>query len=244
VVSYSLAAVQSALINNIQVHVKHPDIADWIATGVTPLTINSTTVPSLVRNSILGNIVKGSTGSNTQNAYYKDPSSLINCKIGFDVNDQFLLGPKSVGAYLFINPNSHIDMRVNGDDAISYKDIKFGNTNSISIPITFQYRMTDYFGVGDLGLGNVKGDPTSNSGTNLEYTKTIGIDVYPNPLDKERFSFDVEVTARYYSKSVITKDIPSRTFETALDDLTKTIKVVTPTTSRDQTIRSGSSTSK
>jgi hypothetical protein len=244
VVSYSLAAVQSALINNIQVHVKHPDIADWIATGVTPLTINSTTVPSLVRNSILGNIVKGSTGSNTQNAYYKDPSSLINCKIGFDVNDQFLLGPKSVGAYLFINPNSHIDMRVNGDDAISYKDIKFGNTNSISIPITFQYRMTDYFGVGDLGLGNVKGDPTSNSGTNLEYTKTIGIDIYPNPLDKERFSFDVEVTARYYSKSVITKDIPSRTFETALDDLTKTIKVVTPTTSRDQTIRSGSSTSK
>ena len=251
VVSYeNNPTVQTELIDNIQVHINHPDILNWItpASGMslTALTVNTVVVPNAVRNSKLGQLTKGQSNSNTQNAYYKQSTAIAanSCKIGFDVDDQFLLGPKSVGAYLFVNPNSHVDMRVNGDDAISYKDIKFGNTNSISIPITFQYRMTDYFGVGDLGLGNVKGDPTSNSGTNLEYTKTIGIDLYPNPLDKERFSFDVEVTARYYSKSVITKDIPSRTFETALDDLTKTIKVVTPTTSRDQTIRSGSSTSK
>jgi hypothetical protein len=247
VVPYTNPVVQSELIDNIQVHINHPDISSWIFAGATGITaINGSIVPSLVRNSKLGNLVKGTPNSNTQNAYYKESATISanSCKIGFDAHDQFLLGPKSVGAYLFINPNSHVDMRVNGDDAISYRDVKFGNTNAITIPVTFQYRMTDYFGVGDLGLGNVKGDPTSNSGTNLEYTKTIGIDLYPNPLDKERFSFDIEVTARYYSKSVITKDIPSRTFETALDDLTKTIKVVTPTTSRDQTIRSGSSTSK
>jgi len=249
VVPYSNPIVQSALINNIQVHVNHPDIKTWITAGATyginPTDgVNNYIAKRFARMSVLGNIIKGSTGSNTQTAYYKDPTIVDSSKIGFDAHDQFLLGPKSVGAYLFVNPNSHVDLRVNGSDAISYKDIKFGNTNAISIPVTFQYRMTDYFGVGDLGLGNVKGDPTSNSGTNLEYTKTIGIDLYPNPLDKERFSFDIEVTARYYSKSVITKDIPSRTFETALDDLTKTIKVVTPTTSRDQTIRSGSSTSK
>lgn len=244
IVSYSDPAVASALLNNIQVHINHPDIKDWIANGGSTIIAINNYVSSLVRNSKLGNSPKGSAGSDIQTAYFKDPLIDYPSKIGFDSDDQFLLGPKSVGAYLFVNPNSHIDMRVNGDDAISYKDIKFGNVNSISIPVTFQYRMTDYFGVGDLGLGNVKGDPSSNSGTNLEYTKTIGIDIYPNPLDKERFSFDLEVTARYYSKSVITKDIPTRTFETALDDLTKTIKVVTPTTSRDQTIRSGSSTSK
>jgi hypothetical protein len=99
--------------------------------------------------------------------------------------------------------------------------------------------MTDYFGLGDNGLGNVGGDPAANSSTNLEYTKTIGIDIYANPIDKERFSFDLELNARYYSKSLITKDIPVRTFETALDDLTKTIKVVTPRTSRDKILRGG-----
>jgi len=250
VVSYINSTVATALQNNIQVHINHPDIKDWIANapsniGIPVADVNSY-VSTLVRNSKLANSPKGSLGSSIQTAYFRDPSLLTSpspAKICFDNDDQFLLGTKSVGAYLFVNPNSHVDIRVNGDDAISYKDIKFGNVNSISIPVTFQYRMTDYFGVGDLGLGNVKGDPSSNSGTNLEYTKTIGIDIYPNPLDKERFSFDLEVTARYYSKSVITKDIPTRTFETALDDLTKTIKVVTPTTSRDQTIRRGSSTS-
>ena len=99
--------------------------------------------------------------------------------------------------------------------------------------------MTDYFGLGDTGLGNVGGDSSANSSTNLEYTKTIGMDIYANPIDKDRFSFDLEITSRYYSKSLITKDIPVRTFETALDDLTKTIKVVTPRTSRDQLIRGG-----
>ena len=97
--------------------------------------------------------------------------------------------------------------------------------------------MTDYFGLGNVGLGNVLGNPSSNASTNVEYTKTIGLDIYANPLDKERFSFDLELTARYYSKSLITKDIPVRTFETAIDDLTKTIKVVTPTTSRDVAVK-------
>ena len=243
VLPYSNPAMPAQLTNNIQVHINHPDIQNWITSGAGSTATTNALVSSYVRNSKLGNIIKGSVGSDTQSAYFKDPSlpvSANTCKVGFDSHDQFLLGPKSVGAYLFVNPNSHVDMRVDGSDAISYKDVKFGNTNSISIPVTFQYRMTDYFGVGDTGLGNVKGDPSSNSGTNLEYTKTIGIDVYPNPLDKERFSFDIEVSARYYSKSVITKDIPSRTFETALDDLTKTIKVVTPATSRDQAFKNGS----
>ena len=150
-----------------------------------------------------------------------------------------MIGPRSCGAYLFLNPSAHRDLLVDGSDALSLKSVKFGNANSLTIPITFQYRMTDYFGVGSVGLGNIGGIPSSNSSTNLEYTKTIGIDIYVNPLDKERFSFDLEVTARYYSRSLISKDIPVRTFEAALDDLSKTIKVVTPRTSRDTIIRQG-----
>jgi hypothetical protein len=93
--------------------------------------------------------------------------------------------------------------------------------------------MTDYFGAGDAGLGNIGGIPSSSSNTNLEYVKTIGLDVYSNLRDKERFSFDIEITARYFSKSLISKDIPARTFETAIDDLNNTLKVLNPQTSRD-----------
>jgi hypothetical protein len=154
-------------------------------------------------------------------------------KISFSENDKYLIGPRSVGAYLFVNPNTHSDILVDGSDSISVKQVNFGSPNSITVPVTFQYRMTDYFGAGDEGLGNVGGIPSSNSNTNIEYVKTVGIDIYSNPVNNDKFSFDLEVSARYYSKSLISKDIPTRTFESAIDDLNKTIKVVTPRTSRD-----------
>lgn len=242
VVPYTSTAVSTNLNSTLFVHVDHPDIPSWIAEGVVDTTIYSTTTPKYVRNSILGNIPKGSTGSNLQTALFYEGvggTGDLYSKIGFDTNDQYLIGPRSVGCYLFVNPNTHSDLVVNGSDSISLKSVNFGNANSISIPVTFQYRMTDYYGIGNVGLGNVAGLPTANSSTNLEYTKTIGIDIYANPLDKNRFSFDLEITARYYSKSLISKDVPVRSFESAMDDLSKTIKVVTPRTSRDSIVRSG-----
>jgi hypothetical protein len=222
---------------SILVHNNHPDIAYWVS-GPSA----GASAAADVRNSILASIPKGTTGSSIQSALFWEGigSTLSNySKVSFVTNDQYLIGPKSCGAYMFLNPNSHKDLVVNGSDSLSLKTISFGTNTALNIPVTFQYRMTDYFGLGDAGLGNVGGNPTANSSTNIEYTKTIGIDIYSNPIDKERFSFDLEVTARYYSKSLITKDIPVRSFETALDDLTKTIKVVTPRTSRDVSIKSG-----
>lgn len=195
-----------------------------------------------VRNSKYANIPKGDVGFDRQNSLYYTGNGGANstyAKVGFEPNDQFLLGPKSVGAYLFLNPNSHSELIVDGADNLSLKQVKFGNPNSLTIPVTFQYRMTDYYGIGSAGLGNVGGILQSNANTNLEYTKTIGIDIYLNPLDGERFSFDLELTSRYYSKSLISKDIPARSFETALDDLAQTIKIVTPRTSRDTIVNQG-----
>jgi hypothetical protein len=223
-------------LSNIFVHQNHPDIQSWIdeASG---LSVSAYTIAKkYIRNSRLGNIPKGYINSDIQNAFfYEGIGTTANnyCRVSFDDNDQYLLGPRSVGAYLFLNPKSHKEMIVNGSDSISMKTLEFGNENAITIPITFQYRMTDYYGAGDVGTGNVAGLLTSTSSTNLEYTKTIGIDIYSNPKDKDRFSFDLEVTARYYSTSSVTKDIPTRTFETAIDDLAKVVKSITPTTSRD-----------
>jgi hypothetical protein len=230
---------------SILIHINHPEISNWVASGVaagSSAGVTNALAKSEVRNSMLASIPKGTTGFNIQSALFWEGSggtSSRYAKISFETNDQYLIGPKSCGAYLFVNPSKHADLVVNGSDSLSLKNISFGTNNALNIPITFQYRMTDYFGLGDSGLGYVGGNPSANSSTNIEYTKTIGIDIYANPIDKERFSFDLELNARYYSKSLITKDIPVRTFETALDDLTKTIKVVTPRTSRDKLIRSG-----
>jgi hypothetical protein len=231
---FSSAAVSAAYSGNrILIHVDHPDIPSWIST-VNP----SEAAHNACRNSALANRQRGLLGFNLQNPLYYEGNGGPNdryAKIGFEANDQYLLGPRSVGAYLFLNPGSSSDIRVSGNDAISVKRVEFGNDKSFSIPVTFQYRMTDYFGLGNAGIGNIGGNPLANAGTNLEYTKTIGIDIYHNPLTKERFSFDLEISARYYSKTLATKDIPTRSFETALDDLNRTIRYITPGTSRDVT---------
>jgi hypothetical protein len=85
--------------------------------------------------------------------------------------------------------------------------------------------MTDYFGDGSVGIGKIAGDPTGTT-NQVEYTKTIGIDIYSN-ID-ERFSFDLEITARYRSKSLQLQQVPSRDLENVVDDLTKTIKFLNP----------------
>jgi hypothetical protein len=228
--------VQLVYNDYIFVHALHPYLSSWL-TQTNP----NDAAKAACRNSIFGNQPVGSTGSNIQTPLFYEGAGLVTdrrSKIGFESVDQWLLGPKSVGAYLFLNPASSNDIRVEGNDSLSFKTVSFGNNNAFNIPVTFQYRMTDFFGDGVVGLGNVGGDPNSNSGTNLAYTKTIGIDVYYNPLNKERFSFDLEVTARYFSSSISSTNIPARTFEIAVDDLNQTIRNIVPTLSRDVSSRS------
>lgn len=236
--NFSNPSVQTAYTNNsILVHLLHPDLPNWLTEPNPNIAANLD-----CRNSIYSNLPKGSTGFAWQNPLFFENAASGStfgtvsnkwAKIGFEANDQYLLGPRSVGCYLFLNPSSSSDIRVEGNDSLSFKTVQFGNNNAFNIPVTYQYRMTDFFGDGTVGLGNVAGDPNSNASTNLEYVKTIGIDIYYNPLDKERFSFDLEISARYYSKTLATKDVPSRTFEVALDDLNQTIKNIVPNTSRD-----------
>jgi hypothetical protein len=224
-------AVVSALPNDILVHITHPEIDNWITTANPNITAEDE-----IRNSVFANRPVGSSGENKQTALFFEglggPTDKY-AKLGFEPNDQYLIGPRSVGSYLFLNPDQHNSIRVDGNDSLSFKTIEFGTNNAFFIPFTFQYRMTDFFGDGTGGLGNVGGDTNANSSTNLFYKKTLGIDIFANPINKEKFSFDVEVSARYYSKSITTKDIPSRSFEVAIDDLNQTIKNITPGTSRD-----------
>ena len=146
--------------------------------------------------------------------------------MAFEEFDQYLLGPNSVGSYLFMSPiNNTGAINVDGSNQLSIKTLEFGSKNSINIPIVFQYRMTDYFGEGNGGIGNIGGDPSGIT-NQLEYTKRLGIDIYSNQT--ERFSFDIQMTARYRSKSLQLQEVPSRSLENVVDDLTRTVRILNP----------------
>jgi len=93
----------------------------------------------------------GATASNPEDNYP--------VKLGFFNNDRFLIGKNTCGAYLYLAPSSYSDIIVNGTDYRAVKTVQTGSGNAISIPLIFQYRMTDYYGVSSTGIGNIGGVP-------------------------------------------------------------------------------------
>ena len=151
-----------------------------------------------------------------------------NVKTSFDTFDQYLLGRRSCGSYLFIASDDHNTIQVDGDAVQSTKPIQFGSQNSLNIPLVFQYRMTDYFGSGsgvDGGLGNIAGDSTGST-TNLTYSKKIGFDIYPNANDV--YQFDIEVFAKYRPDNLNIDVFPAATVTKGLQDLERTVSSLSP----------------
>lgn len=124
-------------------------------------------------------------------------------KMSFDANDQYLLGGRSCGAFLFLSPINLNTLRVAGDTKQSNKIIEkrvgdLDNSNAISVDIIFQYRMTDYFGNDpDSDIGRIGGQAKLRF-PNLTYTKKIGLDIFDK--HDQQFSFDLEVFAKYSPK--------------------------------------------
>ena len=122
-------------------------------------------------------------------------------KMSFEENDQYLLGGRSCGAFLFMSPINIETLKVGGDTRRSKKEInpkKDNESNAVSVDIVFQYRMTDYFGNNEsMDTGRIGGFARL-AYNNLTYTKKIGLDIF----DKydEQFSFDLEIFAKYSPK--------------------------------------------
>lgn len=122
-------------------------------------------------------------------------------KMSFEENDQYLLGGRSCGAFLFMSPINIETLKVGGDTRRSKKEInpkKDNESNAVSVDIVFQYRMTDYFGNNEsLDNGRIGGFARL-AYNNLTFTKKIGLDIF----DKydEQFSFDLEIFAKYSPK--------------------------------------------
>ena len=118
-------------------------------------------------------------------------------KIGFVDDDEYLIGKYTCGAYLYPAVTNHSAISVNGNHpTLSTRKLIAGKTNSINIPIIFQFRATDK-------LGYVGGYRVNEILSNVKYVKKIGLDIYirgNNPLSYgEVFSFDIEVSGQYKS---------------------------------------------
>lgn len=152
-------------------------------------------------------LASASIGNKQQTAFHDGDNLFSNTdferpiKMSFDENDQYLLGGRSCGAFLYMNPINLETLKVGGDTRRSKKQInpkKDNESNAVSVEIVFQYRMTDYFGNNEqLDTGRIGGFARL-AYNNLTYTKKIGFDIF----DKygEQFSFDLEVFAKYSPK--------------------------------------------
>jgi hypothetical protein len=117
---------------------------------------------------------------------------------GFTVEDEFLIGKYTCGAYLFMAPNTYDALIVEGNHPkFAKKDIRVNPENGINIPVVFQFRCSDK-------LGYIGGYRRAGDLQNVQYTKKIGIDIYERDMTKKSvalfgdiFSFDMEVSCQY-----------------------------------------------
>ena len=167
-----------------------------------------------------------------------------NAKTSFETFDQYTLGKQSCGSYLFLSSDDHENIQVGGDSTQSIKVVQFGQSNSLNIPLVFQYRMTDYFGTGSGssgGIGNIAGDSTGAT-VNVTYAKKIGFDVYPN--DQDVYQYDIEVFSKYRSDNLNIDVFPAKTVTKGLNDLERVLTKLSPSvtaTRVNEVVRTGGS---
>ena len=196
--------------NGIYIHVDHP----LLKSSINP--INNNPIPGLsllqiASNGIVGMPITASLRSNDAHGKKQTPLRLINTistdtptqntlgvrrtgKAGFVPEDQYLLGGRSCGSFLYISPLNTNSLVVDASNKSGKKIIPGGSANAIAVDLVFQYRMTDYYGPKSTGTGRI-GGILDNTFTNLSYAKKIGIDIID--FGNNDFKFDVEVTAKY-----------------------------------------------
>jgi hypothetical protein len=121
-------------------------------------------------------------------------------KLGFSPNDEYLIGKYSCGAYLFLGPVSNTVLQVPGTTALSVTYLGEGETNSINIPVIFQFRAVDK-------LGYIGGWRKAGNLSNVTYIKKIGLDIQIRNDDS--FSFDIQVSGSYQNDTLVAPNFDS-----------------------------------
>lgn len=113
-------------------------------------------------------------------------------KLGFYQGDEYLIGKKTCGAYLFLAPSLPGSLTVDATNDSGKRVIPF-NQEKIEVPIVFQFRLTDI-------LGHIGGWRSAGQPRNITYRKKIGLDIQIK--DDQLVSFDVEVFGKYEADSM------------------------------------------
>lgn len=116
-------------------------------------------------------------------------------KLGFIKEDKYLIGSNTVGSYLFVSTANNRSLYTGTNIYNKGIVIKNGDSYAIKVPLIFQYRMTDYNGVSNTGIGNLGGYGAGRM-RNLTYSKQMGFDIL-NKNGNDLFSFDIKFTAKY-----------------------------------------------
>jgi len=203
----------------VYVHCEHPDLFESAVNTNDEWLDDNTTI------SAYSGIKYPITNYYQQSTFLTGTLSGVNRsnKTSFRENDKYLLGPASVGCYLYLSPIKYADVRVDGNDTTSTKELTFGTANAIVFQVVYQYRLTDYFGPGTDGIGRIAGE---EGVTQVEFRKIMGLDIY---YDEKKFGFDIEVISRYKSNSIGTSDVPTVTFQNTINQTTGNVNQITPT---------------
>lgn len=185
-----------------------------------------------------------------QNEFVEPEDDSVNntsVKCCFEKNDQYLLGERSCGCYAFLSPLDHEYIQVDGDSTISYKNVKSGSSNSLNIPITFQYRMTDYYGEGsgiNGGKGNLNGILDNSATSRIEsrrvtanptYRKKLGFDIYTGILSNPTVTeFDILFTAKYKNDNFETSSFTNSQITSSIGRLNDALSSLAPNISEGQ----------
>jgi hypothetical protein len=184
--------------NGIYLHVDHP----LLQSGT-----NSPSLGNIASNGTVGMPKTASLRATDLNGKKQTPLRIIDTisntniaglrqtgKAGFSPEDQYLLGGRSCGSFLYISPLNTNSLVVDASNKSGKKLIPGGSANAVSVDLVYQYRMTDYYGPKATGTGRV-GGVLDNTFTNLSYAKKIGIDIID--FGSNDFKFDIEVTSKY-----------------------------------------------
>lgn len=151
---------------------------------------NSTIIPKV--QSAYGYADLGNINTDKLKDVDTQPSFITTHKIGFEDKDRYAVGKDTCNSYLFLSPVNHTEIQVDGDTLGSTK--KVSNGEHLTVPIIYQFRMTDY-------KNNIFGDPSLDSTSltvkNTKFANIIGIDIWTEANAIKPKQYDIVVYSTY-----------------------------------------------
>lgn len=173
---YEMAPTGNGNLNEFAVHIEHTDLKlnrkelyELLADGVL-------TRQNYLEHSKYFNIEKGSSDFLLQSELTKNSYGKFQ-KFGFYENDRFLIGKNTTGMYFYMNPKDPASVRVNGNDSSSVNALQPGE--KINIPLTIEFRFTDFYDESDTYIYNKK--ITSNNLTVASISPSLKINTQSVP---------------------------------------------------------------